>query len=121
MASKLGTIGFVGFYIVTAAEAAAINERLVGDYRRQKGGPGSASVSLEEFCGAEVKEGDTLPMIVTRVNDDGSVNGQVFLDGTGTYRIVSKLEGKNPGFWSADGETAPKVEEPAADAAQDGA
>ena len=27
-------------------------------------------------------ESDTFPMIVTRINDDGSVSGQAFLDGT---------------------------------------
>jgi hypothetical protein len=37
----------------------------------------------------EVLEGDQYPMVVVRHNDDGSVNGQVFLDGPDTLWVTS--------------------------------
>lgn len=37
----------------------------------------------------EVLEGDEYPMVVVRQNDDGSVNGQVFLDGPDTLWVTS--------------------------------
>ena len=44
-----------------------------------------------------VREGDLFPMIVTRVSDDGEVNGTLCLDGTDTLWLTSRRRGTGPG------------------------
>jgi hypothetical protein len=58
-------------YKLTAEDVAKVNEER--GYR-------TASVN-------EAVEGDEYPMVVVRHNDDGSVNGQVFLDGPDTLWV----------------------------------
>lgn len=44
--------------------------------------------------------GDILPLLIVRVCPDGSVNGQVFLDGDDTLWVTSVREGDDRGTWA---------------------
>ena len=46
-------------------------------------------------------DGDTFPMIVTRVNKDGSFGGQVFMDGTHVKYVESTVLGDDVGQCAA--------------------
>ncbi len=43
--------------------------------------------------------GQSLPMIVTKVNDDGTLNGQVLLDGNCSIWAINAAEGDGEGCW----------------------
>jgi hypothetical protein len=45
--------------------------------------------------------GDILPLLILRVCPDGSVNGQVFLDGDDTLWVTSVREGDTRGTWAS--------------------
>lgn len=45
------------------------------------------------------RAGDILPMLVVRVHEDGTVNGQVFLDGEDVLWVTSRAAGDEPGTW----------------------
>lgn len=47
-----------------------------------------------------IKEGDTFAMMCTAHNIDGSINGQVFLDGNDHFWAVMVMYGHEPGQWS---------------------
>lgn len=48
-----------------------------------------------------VKAGDVLPMLVVRVSNPTTVNGQVFVDGPCIAKWrTSVIEGTGPGQWS---------------------
>lgn len=49
--------------------------------------------------GNRVATGQTYPMIIVRVWDNGSVNGQVYLDGDDTYWATSVTVGDDPGHF----------------------
>lgn len=51
--------------------------------------------------GNEVREGDYLPLHITRVWPGGGLlNGQVILDGNDTLWVTSVAEGSEPGTWT---------------------
>lgn len=50
--------------------------------------------------GNSVEAGETYPMTIVRVWPDGSVNGQVLLDGDDSLWATSVKEGKGPGTWA---------------------
>lgn len=47
-----------------------------------------------------IKPGDTFAMMCTAHNVDGSINGQVFLDGNDHFWAVMCTYGPDPGQWS---------------------
>lgn len=57
-------------------------------------------LGAQAHIGNEVAEGEAFPMIVTAVNSDICVNGQVFLDGNDCYWATSALEGIDGHQWS---------------------
>lgn len=56
------------------------------------------------FCrwsfGNPLRYGEEYPMLIVRVKENGSANGQLFLDGSGTAWICESNEGTGPGTWS---------------------
>lgn len=50
-------------------------------------------------AGNPVTAGDQFPLLITGVWEDGSINGQVFLDGTDTLWVTSRHEGERGGEW----------------------
>ena len=44
--------------------------------------------------------GQELPLIVTKVNEDGTLNGQVLLDGNCSIWVTAVPEGETEGTWS---------------------
>ena len=76
-------VGMIVLYRLTKNEASSINgQNGVGNIR-----------------GAAAFSDMPLPMVVTR-NDGAYVNGQVLLDGNGSFWAEGKLEGDGPGNWS---------------------
>jgi hypothetical protein len=60
-------------------------------------------VGAQAHIGNPVAEGDTFPMLITRVwgpNEDSLVNGQVFLDGNDVFWVMSVKVGEGPGTFS---------------------
>jgi hypothetical protein len=51
--------------------------------------------------GNRPNQGDAYPAVVVRLNhaESGSVNLQVFLDGSDSYWATSRTEGDEPGHW----------------------
>ena len=47
-----------------------------------------------------IKEGDTFAMMCTAHNVDGSINGQVFMDGNDHFWAVMVTHGTEPGQWT---------------------
>lgn len=90
---KLGTIVL---YRLMEADAQAINQRrLIYTVSEPPQG-------VQIFSGHQVEEGETYPMIVTRVTEYDSVNGQVFLDGSDTLWVRDAVEGTDPGTYAVD-------------------
>jgi hypothetical protein len=48
----------------------------------------------------DVHEGDAFPMLIVRAWDDGSVNGQVSLDGEDNLWTTSVKQGADAGTWA---------------------
>lgn len=98
------SIGHIVLYTLTIADAAAINRRRTTGAaikRRIEEGSWPLGVSATHNIGNPASEGQVLPMIVVQ-DWVGSVNGQVFLDGTDTLWVTSCLEGHigEPGTWA---------------------
>jgi hypothetical protein len=75
-------------YALTDQDAKDINgRRFVGPKAERTWHP-----SAQAHFGNQAKAGDVLPMIVVRAWPDGSVNGQVFLDGNDTLWVTSRRQ-----------------------------
>jgi hypothetical protein len=85
------TVGRILHYTLTARDAAAINKRRSDAKKARKGVEDGAQIHF----GNPAASGQVLPLIVTRTNGDGSVNGQVFLDGNDTLWVTSISEVKD--------------------------
>lgn len=96
------TIGRIVLFKLTKAQAEQVNRRRLG----QDNVPAIVDrvnwpVGAQAHVGHPAAEGDTSPMIVTRVWADlDGVNGQVFLDGNDVLWVTSALEGTEPGTWA---------------------
>lgn len=81
-------LGQVGVYTLTSHDAKVINKRRT-DFATaglvSEGTPPDEPTGFQAHVGNEVREGDQFPMIVTRVWQNGLVNGQVLLDGNDNY------------------------------------
>lgn len=60
-------------------------------------------------------EGQYYPMIVVVVHEDGSVNGQVFIDGAMTHWATSVVEGEGVGQWLTEAPREKGAQEDASD------
>lgn len=94
-------IGRIVRYTLSSQDADAVNTRRrdaikhVADHRERRDG------SVVHF-GNTVVEGDTYPMVITRVwgdQPDSSVNGSVFLDGNDLLWVTSVQVGAGPRTW----------------------
>ena len=84
------TIGRIVAYKISAEEAFIINDRrrTVVDADNEPIYRGNQAGGSEEF-----------PLLVTKVWSDGSINGQLFLDGNDSLWIASSTEGIGPHTW----------------------
>ncbi len=89
------TIGRTVLYILTAADADAINQR-----RAHPRGGASEDAGHRNFVGNRASEGDICPAVVVRTFGGPAANLQVLLDGNDTYWATSRSEGDGPGFWA---------------------
>lgn len=106
MSEQVPTIGRIVHYRLNQDDAAQINRRRTdgarmeyGDDPQLKAWPAGAQAHI----GNGVKEGDTYPMLITRVWGDtptSAVNGQVFLDGNDVLWATSVCVGEGPRTFS---------------------
>jgi len=61
--------------------------------------PDATLINVPQRVGNRARMGDTYPALVVR-NNGGSVNLQVFLDGSDSYWATSRTEGEDGGHWS---------------------
>ena len=115
--SQIPTIGRIVHYRLSADDAAQINRRrttgkAIADRMKQAivdeaGGFAAAwPAGAQAHIGNEAKEGDTFPMLITRVwgpSETSAVNGQVFLDGNDVLWATSVCVGEGPRSWSWPG------------------
>lgn len=102
MTAIVPTPGRIVIYCLSAANAEAINRRRA-DARRMIDWHREHKTGAMVHVGNDVKEGDTFPMIVSRVwgdTPDCYVNGSVMLDGTDTLWATSVKVGEGPGTYS---------------------
>lgn len=52
------------------------------------------------YRGNKATAGQTFPLLVTRLSSDGSINGQLFLDGNYSYWVNNAVEGIGPHTWN---------------------
>lgn len=80
------SVGRIVHYTLTEQNARDINKRRadaqVSDISRDESG-------AQVHVGNNVRPGDVFPLVITRVWDDNSVNGQVLLDGNDTLWVTS--------------------------------
>lgn len=100
------TIGRIVLYTLSERDALEINRRrttgpLIAE-RIKKNTPDSSAWPLgaQAHIGDEVKEGDTFPMIVTRVFSSIAISGQAFLDGNDCFWVTGATEGTGASTWS---------------------
>jgi hypothetical protein len=89
------TVGRIVHYTLTAQNAAEINRRRTTGHDIAARIPdGKWPLGAQAHIGNEAREGDEYPMLITRVwpSDQGSANGQVFLDGNDTLWVTSACE-----------------------------
>lgn len=97
------TLGRTLHYRLSKDDAAQINRRRISlqdikDGMEMKTWPAGAQAHV----GGEVYEGETFPLIVTRVFSESTVSGQVLLDGSDVLWVksVNPAEGEGAGwFW----------------------
>jgi hypothetical protein len=93
----IASLGRIVEYTLTEQDADAINKR-----RRD----GETSGIAHENSGAVVHKGNSVsadqkfPLVMTRVWNESTVNGQVLLDGNDTLWVMSRSAGDgDPGTW----------------------
>jgi hypothetical protein len=116
MSEQIPTIGRIVHYRLSADDATQINRRRTSGISiatRMKTFAKSAEDGPEvvygwpegaqAHIGNAVKEGDTFPMLVTKVwgeNPSSAVNGQAFLDGNDVLWVTSACIGDGPRTFS---------------------
>lgn len=99
------TVGRLVHYTLSRKDAEHANRRRVTTKSiADRVNAGTWSVGAQAHIGNEVREGQVLPMIVVSVcfpgDDQGRVNGQVFLDGNDQLFVTSRPQGTEPGTWA---------------------
>lgn len=92
---------FVGqcvLYRVSEEDTSTINYRRVRAARF----PQLRRNGEQAHLGNAATVGDIYPMVIIRVWVNGSVNGQVLLDGNDVLWVTSRAEGDKPGTWTRD-------------------
>ena len=87
------TIGRIVHYTLSAQDAEQINKRRKD---AQQSGSALRNDGSQIHFGNNVSDGETYPMIITRVWSDTAVNGSVLLDGNDTFWATSVSEGEGP-------------------------
>ncbi len=100
------TVGRIVHYRLSAQDAEQINRRRTDGGSialRMKANPAEWPAGAQAHIGNSVAEGDTYPMLITRVwgsTPESSVNGQVFLDGNDVLWATSVQVGEGPRAFS---------------------
>lgn len=93
------TPGRIVMYSVLPAEVSMINKRR-SDFASYRRSHEYRDTGYMAHFGNAPTVGEALPMIITHVNADGSINGQVYLDGNDNLWVKRVAEGKGPGTWA---------------------
>ena len=96
-ASFLPKIGAFVTYVLSSADAAEINKKIVSAKERFYLHR-AFELGFSAPIGNHAREGQELPMLVIRTWDT-SVNGQVFVDGNFSFWATSVTQGSVPGTW----------------------
>lgn len=107
--AQVPTIGRIVHYRLNDDDARAINRRRTDGgsiAQRMATSPAEWPAGAQAHIGNGVKEGDTFPMMITRVwgsNPEAAVTGQVFLDGNDVLWATSVCVGEGPRTFSWPG------------------
>lgn len=93
------SIGRIVHYGLGAGDVARIHKRRE-DFQRYRVSADYQDTGYVAHYGQPPLTGETLPLMITRVWDDGSISGQVILDGSDTLWVNMVPEGEGPGTWS---------------------
>lgn len=93
------TIGRVVHYYLTSEDAVRTNKRRM-DFAQERQNSEYRDTGYMAHFGNTVSEGDVVPLVVTRVFNEHTINGQALLDGNDTLWVTSASEGAVPGNWS---------------------
>ena len=91
------TIGRIVHYKLSLEDAGKLNKRY-----DDGAGPRSAKNAdsgAQVHVGNRVERSETVPMIITKVWTEESVNGQVILDGNDSLWVTSAVRGQNESQW----------------------
>lgn len=94
----LPTVGRIVLYTLTAYDAESVNKTR-SDAQSNLAKHEKASNGVIIHVGSEARQGDQLPMQITKVHEDGSVNGRVALDGNDVYWVEKIQEGVGEDHW----------------------
>jgi|SRR6266705_4031198 len=103
---KVISIGRIVHYTLSEEDAQQINRRrtsgveIAARIRMNTADTSMWPIGAQAHIGNEVKAGDIFPMMVTKVWQQGYVNGQVLLDGTDCFWATSVTEGIAGHNWS---------------------
>lgn len=106
MSEQIPTIGRIVQYRLSDQDAAQINRRRTDGGSialRMKAEPAEWPAGAQAHIGNGVEEGDTYPMLITRVwgsTPESAVNGQCFLDGNDVLWVTSVCVGEGPRTFS---------------------
>jgi len=118
MSEQIPTIGRIVHYRLSADDASQINRRRTSGvsiatrmktYVQGGGGAENGEVvygwpeGAQAHIGNAVTEGDTFPMLITKVwgdNPSSAVNGQAYLDGNDVLWVTSACVGEGPRSFS---------------------
>lgn len=106
------SLGRILLYSVTAEQSAQVNRRRTdgkaiaarmklmvasdtGEDEVIHGWPAGAQAHI----GEPLEPGELVPLIVTKVFEGGTVNGQAFLEGNDVLWVIAVNEGTGPGTW----------------------
>jgi len=90
------SLGRIVQYTLTEYDAQAINKRR-DDARKSLVAETNSGTMVH--VGNPVIAGDKFPLVITRVWDENSVNGQVLLDGNDSLWVTSATQGENERQW----------------------
>jgi hypothetical protein len=94
------TIGRTVIFRITEEQAQQINRRRTNSQSiAARIGDDKWPLGAQAHIGNEVHAGDEFPMVIVRVWNEWSVNGQAMLDGNDTLWTLSAQTGNENGQW----------------------
>jgi hypothetical protein len=96
--SEVPTIGRIVHYCLRLQDSVAINRRRSHAQAHMQEHRDNCN-GVQIHVGNPVAEGQMFPMMITAINN-GSVNGQVLLDGNDLFWATSVKEGEGPGTYN---------------------